>query len=214
MYPEPALRAALATVAVIPFAGSFHRVTDLRYRLDSLRARGRLGALDAIGSRILGGRFNGKGRFEVLYLGCDALTAQMEAHAILGRRGSPTLHVGVDGRLTRVLDLTSEEIQRALGTTSEELTAGWRLTQARGREAPTQLLGRLAWASGRIEALYCVSAAHRPDGRCLAVFPDRIAAPSELTVADDHGLLEPERLPRAPASARRRSSRATRRGHP
>lgn len=214
MHPEPALRAALATVAVIPLAGSFHRVTDLRYRFDALRTQGRLGALDAIGSRLLGGRFNGKGRFEVLCLGGDALTAQMEAHAILGRRGSPTVHVGVDGRLTRVLDLTSVEIQRALGTTSEELTAEWRLTQARRGEAPTQVLGRLAWASRRIEALYYISAAHPADGRCLAVFPDRVAAPSELTLADDHGVLEPERLPRAPVSARPRSSRATRRRHP
>jgi RES domain-containing protein len=214
MHPEPALRTALATVVLMPLSGPFHRVTDLRYRLDALRAQGRLGALDAIGSRLLGGRFNGKGRFEVLYLGCDALTAQMEADAILGRRGSPNVHVGVEGRLTSVLDLTNEEIKRALGTSVDELTAEWRLTQARGREAPTQVLGRLARASGRIEALYYVSAAHPPDGRCLAVFPDRVAAPSELTVADDHGLLAPERLPRAPGLARRRSPRAARRRHP
>jgi hypothetical protein len=65
MHPEPALRAALATVAVIPLAGSFHRVTDLRYRLDALRAARRLGALtpSALASSVDGSMGKGGSKY-------------------------------------------------------------------------------------------------------------------------------------------------------
>lgn len=89
-----------------------------------------------------------------------------------------------------------------IGTTRSELAVPWRLEQAAGREPATQVLGRLAHASRRIEGLGYWSTKRVPEGRCLAVFPDRLRSPSELVVADDSGRLAPERLP-GPGRARR-----------
>ena len=214
MHDEQALRAALASVPLIEKSGAFHRVVKLEYLLDQLRKNRRLDILEAIGSLRIGGRFNPKGHYEVLYLACDWLTAELEAGAILhpsdasraGRQGSPIVRGGIEGHVTRVLDLTSTEVQEALGTHEAELTAPWQMIQALGREAPTQRLGRVAWQSGRIEGLLYLSAKNRPDGQCLAVFPDRLIVPSALVVSDDSGRLAPERLPR-PAKVRRSKSR-------
>ncbi len=206
MHDEQALREALAWVPLVEQSGAFHRVVKLEYLLDCLRKTRRLGLLGAIASLRVGGRFNPKGRFEVLYLACDWLTAELEAGATLrpsdarrvGRQGSPIVRGGVEGQVTRVLDLTNSEIQKALGTNETELTAPWQMLQALRREAPTQQLGRVAWQSRRIEGFLYFSGRNRPDGRCLAVFPDRLTPPSALVVSDDSGRLAPERLPRPP----------------
>ena len=63
------------------------------------------------------------------------------------------MHVAVDAILVNVLDLTDLSIQQALGTTRQELTGEWRVTQESGAEAPTQLLGRVCYESGRIDAI-------------------------------------------------------------
>lgn len=203
MRPEPELRQALTVLPLVEVSGPFHRVAKLAYVLEPLRRRRTLGALDAMGSKLVGGRFNVKGRFEVLYLAGDAVTAQLEAEVVLfgtgltaGRQAAPTVHVGVDGKVVRALDLTNSEVLQALGTSVEEIRATWRVIQATGGEAPTQLLGRLARQSRRVEGMVYWSAKNVGGGRCLAVFPDRIAPPSELLVADDSGQLKPERLPR------------------
>jgi hypothetical protein len=57
-------------------------VCRLPYLLEPLRRQRILGALDAIGSTRTGGRFNGKGRFEVLYLTYGART--VEIHHMAG----------------------------------------------------------------------------------------------------------------------------------
>jgi RES domain-containing protein len=203
MLPARQLRRALAGAPLMEVAGPFHRFVQVQYVLERLGVREPAGLLDAIGSRLGGGRFNPRARLEVLYLALEAETALAEAEAILLGAGTPTrtrlaspyVHLGVDGRVMRVLDLTDDAILDRLGTSRAELAAPWRPEQAAGREAATQELGRLAHASRRIEALRYWSTKRVPDGRCLAVFPDRLRLPSELVVADDSGRLAPERLP-------------------
>lgn len=220
MLAEGELRRTLSRLPLVEIAGPFHRVTRLKYAYAHLERTRTLGVLDAIGSRLFGGRFNLKGSFEVLYLACDALTAELEAGTVLfgsdvpqpGRHGEPTVHVGVAGTIHGVLDLTDEEIVKALGTSEAELKAAWRMIQAEGAEAPTQLLGRLAWESRRIQALRYWSRPSTQKGQCVAIFPDRLAAPSEVTVIDDSGRLAPERLPkRRTAKGRQRLPRKRRR---
>ncbi len=204
MLAEDELRRALSRLPLVDIAGLFHRVIRLQYSCAHLKRTRTLGVLDAIGSRLSGGRFNLKGSFEVLYLACDALTAELEAGTILfgsgvpqrGRHAEPTVHVGVVGTIHGILDLTDEEIIKALGTSETELKAPWRMIQAQGAEAPTQFLGRLAWETRRIEALRYWSSPSTQNGQCVAIFPDRLAAPSEVTVIDDSGRLAPERLPK------------------
>jgi len=200
----PQLRRVLAEAPLVEVAGPFHRFVQLQYVLARLRAGGSPGLLDTIGSRLGGGRFNYRGGFDVLYLGVEPETALAEAESILlgsgvGRRSrlpSPYVHLGVEGQVGRVLDLTEDDVLESLGTTRAELAAPWRGTQARGREAPTQVLGRLARGARRIEGLRFWSTKNSPQGRCLAVFPDRLVPPSALVVVDDSGQLPPERLPR------------------
>jgi sorbitol-specific phosphotransferase system component IIBC len=68
------------------------------------------------------------------------------------------------------------------------------MKQAQGEEAATHLLGRVSHAAGRIEAILFPSSKDRPDGRCLAIFPDRLKRSSVLKIADETGLVR-ERLP-------------------
>jgi hypothetical protein len=68
------------------------------------------------------------------------------------------------------------------------------MQQMRGREAATQLLGRMVHATLRIEGILFASSKDRPDGRCLAIMPDRLKKGSALEIADDTGLVK-EKLP-------------------
>ena len=92
----------------------------------------------------------------------------------------------VDGILNNLLDLTDSATLTALGTTAQEMTGTWVTTP----HPPTQLLGRMAYDSGRIAGIKYAST-KRPGGLNLVVFPDRIAtaAGNFLQVYDPHGNL-------------------------
>jgi hypothetical protein len=100
----------------------------------------------------------------------------------------------VRGRLQKVLDLTDAGVLATLKTTEEELTGPWIMGQVQGGEAPTQILGRVVHAVRRIEAILFPSSKDRPEGRCLAVLPDRLKRGSSLEIVDETGLMK-ERLP-------------------
>lgn len=131
--------------------------------------------LYSLGALVAGARFTPRGGPATLYLAEDQQTAFDEANpeqAIL-RRADPGLvrptppgrYVSVLYQLESVLDLTDNVIQQALGTGSAELAGHWRQAQQRGRVA-----------------------------FCLAVFPDRLAAPAYVKVYDPDGFIQ-ERLP-------------------
>ena len=118
-----------------------------------------------------GGRFNPPGEFGALYLALDADTARRESDA-------PEVILEIDGRLSRVFDLTRPDAQRRCGLTSDELCAG--------DHEPCRRAGRALREEG-YEAIRYPSAAG--DGINLAVFWDRRQPDSSLWLA---GRMEPE----------------------
>jgi hypothetical protein len=104
----------------------------------------------------------------------------------------PVTLVTVEGVLMRCLDLTDGAIQDALGTSLTELTGEWWYTAGVGRTAPTHLLGRLAFETGAIQGLLYVSSKNPANGRCLAVFTDRLlpGEPSFIHALDARGIID------------------------
>lgn len=148
--------------------------------------------LSAKGSFIRGGRFNLKGTFEVLYLSCDLRTCIEEIITSAERDGFqveetlPRTAVGIEVKLSRVLDLTDPAVRRRLGITKKNLTApNWVKSQNAGQEAFTQQIGRLAREAG-FEAILVPSAVAR--GKNLDIFPDRLLSGSSLEVVNRQNL--------------------------
>lgn len=155
------------------------------------------------GAALRGARFTPKGGSPTLYLSSDALTALIEVQAVflIGRRvvplaTQPWTLLSVDGVLTGIVDLTDDDIQRALHTTLSELTGEWAYSAATGRFPPTQMLGAAAVAAGNVLGLHYPSARNTGHGTNLVVFTDRLQTglPSFLTVVDPHRLLA-QRIP-------------------
>ncbi len=114
-------------------------------------------------------------------------------------RTPPLTIFAVDGVLDRVLDLTNIEVEGALGTSLGELTGDWRFSQERfqrgqGPMPPCQLLGKMAYESGKFDAVQYRSAKNVRSGLGWAVFADRLTkrGRSFLRVKDEYGLMGQE----------------------
>ena len=200
MLPEDELKRALRRVPLIGADGPFHRFVDLWFVHQNLAGGKKTEVLAGLGAKMLGGRFTPRGAFETLYVATTAATARIEAESRITASGvvdapsKPYVHFVVRGRLQKVLDLTDTAVLATLKTTEDEMTGPWIMGQVLGDAAPTQILGRVAHAIGRIEAILFPSSKDRPEGRCLAVLPDRLKRGSSLEIVDDTGLVK-ERLP-------------------
>lgn len=207
MLPAPDLRRALNEISPVPLLGPFSRFVPFRFlvqpQMDRVKALFKAWPLWGIGSLQNGGRYNAPGTFEVVYLAEDAITALAEVDLVfrhsgasLGKiKGPPLVHISVDGFLEQVLDLTSDKVQKALGTEIQQLTGSWLVVQSAGGEAPTQELGRIAYEDERLCALRYPSSKN-PRGVCVAVFPDRLTGSSYIEIYDPSGNLA-QRLPLA-----------------
>jgi RES domain-containing protein len=197
---EDELRRALRRVPLIGAEGPFHRFVDLWFVHQNLAGGKKTEVLAGLGAKMFGGRFTPHGTFETLYVATSAATARIEAESritasgVVDAPGKPYVHFVVRGRLQKVLDLTNASVLATLKTTEDEMTGPWIMGQVLGDEAPTQLLGRVVHAVRRIEAILFLSSKDRPEGRCLAVLPDRLKKGSSLEIVDDTGLVK-ERLP-------------------
>jgi RES domain-containing protein len=197
---EAELRRALRRVPLIVADGPFHRFVDLWFVHQNLAGGKKTEVLAGLGAKMLGGRFTPRGAFETLYVATTAATARIEAESRITASGvadapsKPYVHFVVRGRLQKVLDLTDAGVLATLKTTEDEMTGPWILGQVQGDEAPTQILGRVVHAVRRIEAILFPSSKDRPEGRCLAVLPDRLKRGSFLEIVDETGLVK-ERLP-------------------
>jgi RES domain-containing protein len=197
---EDELKRALRRVPLIGADGPFHRFVDLWFVHQNLAGGRKTEVLAGLGAKMIGGRFTPRGAFETLYVATSAETARIEAESRItasGVVGSPTkpyVHFVIRGQLQMILDLNDPSVLQALKTTVEEIVAPWVMDQTHGREARTQVLGRVVHTIRKIEAILFPSSKDRPEGRCLAVLPDRLKRGSSLEIEDETGLVK-ERLP-------------------
>ncbi len=194
MLPRLQLAAALASVDLTTGHGPWSRAIGYRYLQSP--PPGQFGPPQPLwggAAKIAGARFTAAGSFDSIYLAHDPVTAFIEVSALVLLPGGPVpvrtapwVVISVDGILGNLLDLTNGATLSALGTNEQEMTGAWVAT----KNPPTQLLGRLAYESGRIAGIKYASAKH-PGGLNLVVFPDRIpiTANNYLEVYDPHGNL-------------------------
>ena len=162
------------------------------FRIVSQRFANRQDIISSEGSKRYGGRFNFKGMFRVLYLSCDVHTCIEEATRATQAAESdvaanlPRTIVGVNVKLSKVLDLTDNRIRRAIGVTKKVLTeTKWKEIQSRGEEAITQSIGRFAKEVG-FEAILVPSAVW--NGKNLDIFPDDLLPSSRISVVNKREL--------------------------
>jgi len=180
-------------------------------------------AISGVGSLYVSGRYNiGKRfagnllsdtqyqdyRFKVLYLSCDLVScvAEVEYYAVKDATGvfnekekiantlAQTL-VGVNVNISKCLDLSDDEILRAIGLTNEAgqaddsvLKIEWFPFNFDGEFAPTQLIGKVAKDKG-YEAIIAPSARINESGR------NSINLLSEDVIQQKASLVNPHLLP-------------------
>lgn len=194
MLPLLQLAAALQSAVLVSAYGPWSRAIGYRHLLGP--PPGKTGPPQPLwggAAKTAGARFTPTGSFDSIYLAHDPITAFIEVSALIllpggpvPVRSAPWVVISVDGILNNLLDLTDPTTLAALGATAQEMTATWAATP----HPPTQLLGRLAYDSGRIAGIKYASAKH-PGGINVMVFPDRIsiATGNFLEVYDPHGNL-------------------------
>jgi RES domain-containing protein len=169
----------------VPWQGHVYRATSHEYA-------NRRDVVTGEGSRKAGARYTPRGAFRAIYGSLLPETALYETLAARRDRGLPDAQampltfVALRLDLERVLDVTEGTVRQVLGISRSRLLAAWRSDQARGREALTQALGRLARTAGFQGILY--ESARRVGGRNLVIFPDHLR-PGQVE------LVHAERLP-------------------
>ena len=203
MLLEHELGIVLSRIQPVPSYGPYSRCVGYHHLLAApTPVVARPKPLWGMGAAAYGGRFTPKGTFEAVYLAEDSITSLAEVALIFRHPQAPPstfstplwVHIVVEGILQSVLDLTRPDVLSQLGTTQQEITGEWRSIQAAGAEAPTQMVGRVCYQTGRFDGIRFPSSKNPPTGVCLAVFPDRLTPPAFLEVYDPHGNLA-QRLP-------------------
>jgi len=168
------LRHALNGVPLTTWTGPLYRTVAGRYLRSLASVRGSLKADN---------RYTRAGTCAALYTSHYPELALLEVmqgsafHEAFPGAASPvhvTFTVRVD--LTRVLDLTLDDVQDALGTNLQELTGEWKALNALGRDAPTQRLGCVAFESALVQAIRYPSKL-QPNRANMLLFKDRIDVP-------------------------------------
>src|SRR4029077_11632636 len=192
MLAESALRSALDKVTPIKLAGKFWRVVTTSSLLGLVRGENGQPEVTRIHPnfplpgrpRRVGGRYTPMEGPHTLNLASSERAANAEwkagLHALFpGVELPPKTVFATEVNLTRVLDVSTVEIERALRTNSAELTQPWR-----ARNGPaTQRLGLACFESGRFSALRYRSTKAAPS-YCLAVFPNRMNPAEYVSVLD------------------------------
>jgi RES domain-containing protein len=196
MLPARELGVALTRISPVTVRGPFFRTVAFKY-LQAV-GRGASNILSGVPGRDRGGRYNPAGGFPTTYLAESVETALSEGvrpflgGGVAGALARPLVMLSIEGHLERVPDLLDPRVRARVGTDETELVAPYLLDALKG-ETATQRLGRMAYESARFEGLRGPSV-QRAGGHTIAVFPERVASPSNLEVSDPDGLLR-DRLP-------------------
>jgi hypothetical protein len=195
MLPESELRQALATIALNTIVGPWTRAVSLAVALPS-PPHPPFNPLWPGGPRQNGARYVPPGTFDALHLASDPVTATAEAEAPLrGPSGrfllpdrSPKIYFSLIGTVGGILDLTDAAIRAGLDLSAVDLTSDWQLLRLRGDPIPTQLLGRVAYESGRITGIRFTSIQNPLEGHNVVVMTDRLVAERDrIEVFDPSG---------------------------
>jgi RES domain-containing protein len=174
---------ALVQNAAEPGSGVGFRFAALKYAKSGALVSG-------AGAKRSGGRVNAVGTFRVIYTSMDPQTASAETYQKFASFGfkhvRPMVVVGIEIKLTAILDLCQEGLRRRLNVTLEDLAQPWWPVQEAGNEALTQALGRAAFEAG-FEAVMLPSVA-RKGGINLNVFPEKLRPESSLAVLAEEDL--------------------------
>ena len=188
-YPDTLARVANCADDVISYRATAYRATPPQYA--NVRD-----LLSGIGSGTGRGRWNPRG-LRAAYLGLTLETSQAELRRAAKRGGLeveellPQTFCAVEVRLEALLDLSDGRIQRRLKYRYDVMVdEDWWATQDAGDVARTQFLGHQAFECG-YEGLIAPSAADRPDGRNLIVFPENLRAASHLRIVNADRLIDP-----------------------
>lgn len=181
MLPEHRVLKFLKQVSPESLSGAFYRIIRVDFIQDPL---------GAFGSKKTGGRYNLKGKHEVLYLASEPDLALKESLPGFSVKFPPSILFTVETRLASVIDLTSAEVREGLGVTAENLLTPWRHAQNMlGKEAITQRLGRLIRASRRFEAIVYPSHVD-PNRSNLGILMDRLKQGSSIDIYDPERIME------------------------
>jgi RES domain-containing protein len=189
--PSRELEAALARITPVVVTGPFFRTVAFKYLQRAQHSAPNIRS--GVPGRARGGRYNPAGGARTTYIAESAETALAEGtrpffgSGAVGALPHPLVMLTIRGHLQRVLDLLDPAVQARVGTNAAELVAPY-LLDALKAETPTQRLGRHAYLSRRFEAIRGPSA-QRAGGHTIAVFPERVVAPSRLEVYDPEAIL-------------------------
>ena len=198
MLKERDLIKPLSTIGLISVSSTLYRNTEFRHlsKPDPVP----LFAPD-YDDNDTGARFTPpKHGIRTLYLAYSIQTANLEVEASLKTSDGktvdassvPLVTIPIEANVSSILDLTDPDILNALDSNYQELTGSWRYTRIFS-EPPTQLLGRVCFVSGSIKGIKFCSSKDEPDGRCLAIFTDRLVkGVDSVKVKDDSGSLDQE----------------------
>ena len=172
MKSERALKTALTRIRAVSLEGTAIRVVDEEWSDPR-------DVVSGVGAVAKGGRFNAAGTFRTVYLTEDSRNGLREINYPVSAGGKfevvgawRVTVVPVEFRLERVLNLCDFHVRIELGTDRDEILQNIELFEARGEEAPSQTLGRVARKNGWSAILY--PSRHTPKVGNLAVFPDNL----------------------------------------
>jgi len=144
------------------------------WRFQTISHPGSRQILNGEGAFRHGGRWNAPGSFHIVYGSTEGHVALHESEAndryfgLITRKAR--IYVCISLKLSRVLDLTEEDVLKRLDLVPSHLKAeDWRKIQAAGHESLTQAVGRAAFAAGA-EAIIAPSSAVL-NGINIAYFP-------------------------------------------
>jgi len=172
-----ALKTALGKIRAVFLEGTAVRLVDEKWASPE-------DVVSGMGALLKGGRYNAAGSFRAVYLTEDARVGLSEISFPVSAGGR--FHIKGAGRVTvvpvrfrlkKVLDLCDYRVRIALGTDLEEIVQPIEPYEARGEDAPTQVLGRVAWRLGWSAIRY--PSRHDTAVSNLVVFPDSLRPPEE-----------------------------------